>query len=169
MGLSLSLLMLLISWSCDKASRRGPIEASLTRFFMSEPEYPANARIDAKPLTLSVGAISFKKAIMLVLTLAGYYYFWSFEAKEAQTCKCCNNDNSFIMASFRDISVPPSQSWDDNLQKWLPSVVLQMESISSSVRDNSPSLCKRLRIIHALAAVKQQETKFINISTWLQT
>ena len=52
MGLSLSLLMLLISWSCDKASRSGPIEASLTRFFMSEPEYPANAQIDPKPLIL---------------------------------------------------------------------------------------------------------------------
>jgi hypothetical protein len=36
------LLMLPMSLPCINASRSGPIDASFTRFFMSEPEYPVH-------------------------------------------------------------------------------------------------------------------------------
>lgn len=43
-----SLFSNVISVPCFRASLKGPIEASFTRFFMSEPEYPENAHFPAR-------------------------------------------------------------------------------------------------------------------------
>uniref|UniRef100_A0A7C9FJS0 Secreted protein n=2 Tax=Opuntia streptacantha TaxID=393608 RepID=A0A7C9FJS0_OPUST len=70
-GLMSSLLSLVISIPCLRASLSGPMEASFTKFFISEPEYPSvNLHIMSVSSFESLNSPSFSRRLRTIHALA---------------------------------------------------------------------------------------------------
>lgn len=119
-----SFVRFVISMPRLRASLNGPIVASFTRFFMSDPEYPA---VKTFP----------KEGNSLVMLKMCIWVYWVVVL-------------GLLRSQLHKLPTILQCFWVFMIS--LPSVSLQMMFISSSDNVNNPSFCRRFCIIHALAS-----------------